>query len=122
VGRGLVASAHDVSDGGLAVALAECAFAGPEPVGAEVALTERLRPEALLFGESTGRAVVAGPDPEALLALARELGVPARRVGATGGRRLRIAPAGGGPAWIDAEVERLRAIWADAIPRRLSAA
>jgi phosphoribosylformylglycinamidine synthase len=122
VARGLVLSAHDVSDGGIAVALAECTFTGREPIGADVALPDGLRPEALLFGESTGRVIVATAQPAALLALASECGVPARGVGETGGRRLRVAPAGGGAAWIETDALRLREIWSAAIPRRLAAA
>jgi len=118
VARGLLASAHDVSSGGLAVALAECCFGGPEPVGARVALRDTIRPDALLFGESTGRVVASTRDPEGLLALARERGVAARGIGESGGERLVVGPASGAP-WIDAEVEALRSIWSRAIPRRL---
>jgi phosphoribosylformylglycinamidine synthase len=121
VGRGWIRTAHDVSDGGLAVALAECCIAGPEaPLGAALALPDAVRPEALLFGESTGRVVAASPDPAALLAAAARAGVPARRVGETGGARLEVASASG-RRWIDAPVERLRAIWRGALPRRLEA-
>jgi len=118
VARETVRSAHDVSDGGLAVALAECCFTGPELVGADVALSDTLRPDALLFGESTGRVVAASDRPGDLLALAERVGVPARRIGETGGSRL-VIRATGGEAWIDADVERLREIWRRAIPRRL---
>jgi phosphoribosylformylglycinamidine synthase len=118
VAGGRLLSAHDVSDGGLAVALAECCMAGRTPVGARIALGDTLRPDALLFGESTGRVVASTRDPEALLALARSHRVPARQVGETGGGRLRIGPPQGAP-WIDADVERLRQVWQRAIPRRL---
>ncbi len=121
VAQGLVESAHDVSDGGLAVALAECCFTGDAQVGAEVALTDTIRADALLFGESTGRVIVSSAAPERLQALAAECGVPARRIGSTGGDRLRIAPGAGDP-WIDARVAALRACWANAIPRRLEEA
>ncbi len=123
VAQGALRTAHDVSDGGLAVALAECCFAGPEeqPVGVRVELAETLRAEALLFGESTGRVVTATAEPERLLALAREHGVPARAIGETGGARLVIAPAGG-RAWIDAPLASLHEIWARALPRRLEVA
>jgi phosphoribosylformylglycinamidine synthase len=120
VAQGLVASAHDVSEGGLALALAECAIAGRARVGAEIALGEALRPDALLFGESTGRVLVATAQPAALLALAAELGVPAQRVGETGGARLVVRPRGGAP-WIDAPLDRLHGIWRRALPRRLGA-
>ncbi len=120
VAAGLVASAHDVSDGGLAVALAECCFGGARRVGARVELADRLRPDALLFGESTGRVIAATSDAPGLLRRAADGGVPARRIGTTGGDRLRIsAPAA--PPWIDEPLGALCEIWQRAIPRRLNA-
>jgi phosphoribosylformylglycinamidine synthase subunit PurL len=118
VAAGAIASAHDVSEGGLAVTLAECCFTGPRRVGARVELADRLRPDALLFGESTGRVIAATDDAERLLALARERGVPAARVGETGGERLRVGAPGAHP-WLDEPIDELQAIWRDAIPRRL---
>ena len=121
VANGLVSSAHDVSNGGLAVAAAECTFTGGErgpQVGATLVLRDTIRPDALLFGESTGRVIATTRNPQALIALARDLGVPAREVGETGGDRLRVGPQGGAP-WIDATVSSLRETWARAIPRRL---
>jgi phosphoribosylformylglycinamidine synthase len=117
VAAGVVRNAHDVADGGLAVALAECSF-GDAAVGATITLGDRIRPDALLFGESTGRVIATTADPEALLELAAAKAVPARRIGETGGERLRIGPPAGEP-WIDAEVARLRSVWQRAIPRRL---
>ncbi|TMA27663.1 MAG: phosphoribosylformylglycinamidine synthase subunit PurL, partial [Deltaproteobacteria bacterium] len=70
VAAGVIASAHDVADGGLAVALAECCFTGPAQVGARVELLDALRPDALVFGESTGRVITATADAPRLLALA----------------------------------------------------
>jgi phosphoribosylformylglycinamidine synthase len=118
VAEGLAPTAHDVSDGGLAVALAEACFTGRERFGARVRLADRIRPDALLFGESPGRVVVATADPDRVLRRAREAGVPARAIGETGGERLVIGPTEG-PAWIDAPLARLHARFADAIPRRL---
>ena len=133
VAAGLIRSAHDVSDGGLAVALCECSF-GAETIGAEVELAGSLRPEVLLFGESTGRVVVSTSSPDVLLAAAQESGVPAAAIGETGGERLcirrRTGPSGDsaptsepqrgrGPIWIDLPVADLRVVWERAIPRRL---
>jgi phosphoribosylformylglycinamidine synthase len=118
-----VLSAHDVSDGGLAVALAECCLVGERRFGAEIELSDAgLRPDALLFGESTGRVVTTTRDADALLARARRHGVPARRIGRTGGGRLTIHPprTEGNLAWIDAAVSELHDAWSQAIPRRLS--
>jgi phosphoribosylformylglycinamidine synthase len=118
VARQLIRSAHDVSDGGLAVAFAECAFAGPKLVGATVRLPCTIRPDALLFGESTGRVVAATSDAKALIELAKRSGVPAECIGETGGDRLSVGPIEGEP-WLDVEVALLHERWRGAIPRRL---
>jgi phosphoribosylformylglycinamidine synthase len=121
--RGLLASAHDVSDGGLAVALCESAFAAAEPVGFDADLASYapgVDAAGLLFGEDQGRAVVsAAPgDVPALLALAREHGVPAAVVGAVGapGAPVRIRSSAG---VVERPVERLREVYERAIPRRM---
>jgi phosphoribosylformylglycinamidine synthase len=105
---GLLRSAHDCSDGGLAVALVEscsgpfglpaddAAGAGPV-IGADATVPESwsgLRPDAALFGESQSRILVSlAPEVwDALVALAGEHGVPLHRLGRTGGERVRIAP------------------------------
>ncbi len=118
---GLVDVAHDVSDGGLAVALAECTFSAPDgaALGARIELDDGIRVDALLFGESTGRVVTTTDDPVGLLELAAEHAVPARAIGVTGGDRLRIGRPGGAPPWIDRPVSELRDVWAAALPRRL---
>jgi phosphoribosylformylglycinamidine synthase len=121
VAAGLVRTAHDVSEGGLAIALAEACMTGPARLGARVALAPGLRLDALLFGESTGRVVVATADAQAVLARAAAAGVAARCIGETGGERLVVASAAG-ETWIDAEVERLAGLWERALPRRLEAA
>jgi phosphoribosylformylglycinamidine synthase len=92
----LLSSAHDVSDGGLAVALAECCASGPEDMGATVALPRResaLEATAELFGEAPSRVVVSvgAASLERVLAEARSAGVEAVRVGETGGDTLQIA-------------------------------
>ena len=58
IDAGLVKSAHDISDGGLSVALAECCIIGRRPVGASIRLYDRIRRDALYFGESQGRYVL----------------------------------------------------------------
>jgi phosphoribosylformylglycinamidine synthase len=129
VERGLVASAHDCADGGIAVALAECCIAARR--GARLALpaARGARSDVLLFGEAIGRVVVSVPParvPE-LMRLAADFRVPAHVLGVTGGDRLVIG-ADGEPArapWIDADIETLARAWrgrggapagADAIP------
>ena len=115
VAEGCVSTAHDVADGGLAVALSECCMSGEAQIGAKVELADSIRLEALLFGESTGRVLVSGDDLDPLLVLAEAHGIPARRIGETGGRRL-VVGSGTGPAWIDVEVDALAKQWKRAIP------
>jgi phosphoribosylformylglycinamidine synthase subunit PurL len=84
--RDAVRSAHDVSDGGFAVAVAECCVGeAARPTGAEVDLSEwasaRMARRALLFGEGQGRIIVATPDPTVVLAVASLANVPARVIG-----------------------------------------
>ncbi len=86
---GRVAACHDVSDGGLLVAVAEMVLAGTAGV--------RLLPggdgvaeHGFWFGEDQGRYVLAVADPAALLAAARSAGVPARRIGESGGEDLTL--------------------------------
>ena len=87
--NGLAATAHDLSDGGLALALAECCLAGG--LGCRVTLPGD--PFTTLFSESTARAVLAvpaGSEPE-LAALAARHGVPAEVIGTVGGASLEVA-------------------------------
>jgi phosphoribosylformylglycinamidine synthase II len=98
----LIRSAHDCSDGGVAVTLAECCFdtggngADVGIDGVNVARDERMNLSAALFGESATRVVVSAvPDAAPrVLELASLAGVPARLIGRTGGDVLRIAVAG----------------------------
>lgn len=120
VAAGEILTAHDVSSGGLAVALAESSFTGDARIGADVNLDETGRVEALLFGESPGRVILAGPDADAMVARAGREGVPARVIGRTGGDRVRIGAAGGA-SWIDASIDALHARWRDGLPRRIGA-
>jgi phosphoribosylformylglycinamidine synthase subunit PurL len=81
---GMVRSAHDCSDGGLAVALAECAILERDAMlGFDVDLTawSQLSRRALLFGEAHARIVVSTLDSAGVLRLAQEHGVPARVIG-----------------------------------------
>ncbi|UCD39392.1 MAG: phosphoribosylformylglycinamidine synthase subunit PurL [Fidelibacterota bacterium] len=57
--QGLVHSAHDISDGGLAVCLVESVLAAPDNLGAEIHLTRRLRNDELLFGESQSTIIIS---------------------------------------------------------------
>jgi phosphoribosylformylglycinamidine synthase len=125
---GLLRSAHDPSDGGLAVALAECAFdtngiglqvdvPAPASAGEFLDPASPLGVIATLFGESASRAVVTvrSEDRPALLQMAADAGVPVQLIGTTGGSRI-VIRAAGRPV-IDAPVAELEAIWSRAIER-----
>jgi phosphoribosylformylglycinamidine synthase len=118
--RRLARSAHDVSDGGLAVALAEGCFADGSARGATVELEGAMRPDALLFGESSGRVLTTASEPAAWLEAAARHGVPARAIGRTGGDQLSIR-SGGGDRWIEAPIAHLHAIWATSVTCQLEA-
>ena len=102
---GLLLSAHDCADGGLAVALAECCLLGDTGFAGDAPVEGRL--DAALFGEAQGRIVVSAPPDagERLAALATETGVPLARLGVTVDEpALRLGP-------IDADLAVLRAAW-----------
>ena len=89
---GILRSAHDLSEGGLAMALAECCFRGEE---ASFGGRFEVRPlglpdDVLIFSESPSRMVVSTHDEGRLQALARRHGVSSVRLGAVGGERLTL--------------------------------
>jgi phosphoribosylformylglycinamidine synthase subunit PurL len=114
--EGLLQSAHDCADGGLAVALAESAF-DTGGIGLDVDVPAAGDVPATLFGESASRAVVSvsAGTLEPLLARAAAAGVPAVRIGRTGGARLRIR-VGGRPA-IDCGAAEAEQVWSTALER-----
>jgi phosphoribosylformylglycinamidine synthase len=127
---GLLRSAHDVSDGGAALALVEAAIGGPyarTPLGARVDFTGIALPAvpdaARLFGEDHGRALVSVAPAHAgrVAAVAREHGVAARVVGQVGpaGGILEIGLPG---RTLRLETARLRAAYYEAIPSRMALA
>jgi phosphoribosylformylglycinamidine synthase II len=116
---GLVESAHDCSEGGLAVAIAESCFGGG--VGAQIELKSdaQLAPEMLLFGEDAGRIVISC-DPRQLgriQQVAVEYGVAALPIGETVARQLSISA--GGRKLVSAAVSELKDAWEHALERAL---
>jgi phosphoribosylformylglycinamidine (FGAM) synthase-like enzyme len=90
---GTVRACHDISDGGVMIALAEMAMAGN--VGARLVTHPREVPgHAFWFGEDQGRYLIAVPDSASLIRAADTAGVPAMRIGTSGGRDL-TSPDGG---------------------------
>jgi phosphoribosylformylglycinamidine synthase len=122
ISRGLIKSAHDCAEGGLAVTIAECCFDSNIGASIEAPLTEaplELAALAALFAESASRVVVSvAPARSAeLIARAEEAGVPVRLIGRVGGTHLKIVV--GDRAVVDEPVSDLEGLWAGALDRAL---
>ena len=135
IGRGLVASAQDVSGGGLAVAVAEGCIWGDDDrgIGATLRLLVAGAPAVELFGESPSRLIVSCRPrhaPAAIL-LARQHGLPVEELGTVGGDRLVIELAGVGATGaaeergsriadaVDVPIADLRHAWEHGLVRAL---
>ncbi len=120
---GLLQSAHDCSDGGLAVTLAECCFSslGREALGAEVELEGDLSATAKLFSETPSRIVVSFDESQRtrLEEIAAQSGAPLRVIGRTGGSRLRVKTHG--EERVSQEVGELESAWRSALGKKLRA-
>jgi len=115
--EGLVKSAHDVSDGGLACCLAESAIDGN--LGASIELALDQRPDLLLFGEAPGLIVVtvAEKDLEHFAQLALDL--PTQVIGSVGGERLVIRS--GGADQVNLPVAQAAQAWKTALETQIKA-
>ena len=82
IAEGLAESSHDLSDGGLAVALAECSF-GPNEIGALIDIDSDLRPEMLAFHEAPSRILISTEFPRKVAAIAEKYEIEAPVVGVT---------------------------------------
>jgi len=118
-----VNSAHDVSDGGLAVALAECCMANRDvQLGANIDLTgvAAISTRAMLFGESQGRYVLSSLSPEIVERIMHKHDVPVRRIGRVVNREdgftIRC-----GNALIESSIDAIASAWHEAIPKMMSA-
>ncbi len=115
---GLIRSAHDCAEGGLAVTLAECCFdssCGVDVNVAAVAASAEWRDVATLFGESASRVVVS-VSPErvgALLSMAAAAKLPAAQIGIVGGERIRIAVEG--ERVLDEPLAAAELVWSTAL-------
>jgi phosphoribosylformylglycinamidine synthase len=135
---GAIKSAHDCSDGGIAIALAESCISQqiardtPRLIGADVDLntliqpseslavpsTSRTRLDAMLFGETQGRIVISTRERDSVKVLERAklLGVNATRIGTVGGEQLTISTGVQDFSW---RVEELYDLWWNAIARAM---
>ena len=116
--KGWVKSAHDCSEGGLAVALAECCMSnGDAMIGASVDLSKFPgRLDAVLFGETQSRIVLSCPAKHVEEIL--RSGLPVTRLGVTGGNALKIKTSRIELSW---DLARLRDVWWNAIGRLMDA-
>ena len=130
---GLIRSAHDCAEGGLAVALAESCFSHyrHHAIGATIDLPENLRPEvagadettanaAFLFGESPSRIIItAKPESvERVKEIAQQAGAVCTVIGEVGGSDLQLAVAGA--PLINRSVAELEAAWNRPLPEHLN--
>jgi len=120
---GLIASAHDCSDGGIAVALAENCFSSLNhaAIGVEVLLEDALSTTSSLFSESPSRIIVTFPEANRaqVQEIADRLNCPFRVIGKVGGTRLRIHH--GQREAISIEVPQLEQAWSSSLSKRLEA-
>lgn len=103
---GIISSAHDCSDGGLAVALAECCITGNKGLEVDIE-TDKIRNDASLFGETQSRIVVSLSENhlDNLQAIANKYEIPIQVLGKIEGNSLKIS------SLLDIEVEQLKTAW-----------
>lgn len=120
---GLLLSAHDCSDGGLAVTLAEWCFSslGREAIGADVELKGELGPTALMFSESPSRIVISfdAADANKVQEIAERNKAPFAIIGRVGGTSLMINVNGDEAVAVD--VSELESTWRNALSEKLQA-
>ena len=123
IDSGHINAAHDISEGGLLVAITEMLFENPE-LGADLSidsLGESNRLDALLFGESQGRVLlsVSNENLDKVLESAINDGLPVMKLGtSTDSGRLKLSVAGN--EILDSEVNKLHKIWNESIPEKMN--
>ena len=116
--KGLIQSAHDCSEGGLAIAVAESCFAAPkETLGAKLELKSNIRGDTLLFGESQSRIVISFPEElmQQIKNLALTHNVDFSLIGVTGGSQFTVTI--NGQEYIKQEIESIKNIWKTSLGR-----
>jgi phosphoribosylformylglycinamidine synthase len=114
---GIVESAHDCAEGGLAVALAESCISGKNPLGATIELDgDAISPEALLFAEGQSRIILSLDKKhlDKLEDIACNCGAPLEVIGEVGGETLLI------DELVNINIEDLKSTWNNAIEKRIS--
>jgi len=116
----LIKSAHDVSEGGLAVALAECCFSTlhRDAIGAEIQIPSHLEVLRDMFGESSTRVVLSTKNAAELLKRAGQVGLNSHELGKVGGKRLIMTYEG--ERIVDLPADELESAWRQGLPKLLS--
>lgn len=110
---GLLKSCHDLSDGGFAVALAECCITDADSrIGCRVSVESELRPDILLFAESQSRFIVSCEEQQLhkVKSVLEYSGIPFQQIGTVGGDRLEIS------GLIDLTLEQLSKAYFETLP------
>jgi phosphoribosylformylglycinamidine synthase subunit PurL len=117
---GVVKSAHDTGEGGLAVALAECCYrdAHRGAVGADLEMPSHLEIRKDLFGEISSRVVLSTTDAAALRKRASDAGLNSYELGKAGGKQFILRYEG--VKVIDIGIDELASVWRTALPKLLS--
>ena len=120
---GLLRSAHDCSEGGLAVALAESCFSSlnRDAIGADISADSRLTAASLLFSESPSRIIISFDESarNEIEAIAKDTGSPITILGTVGGDRLRIKI--GEQEVVNSRVAEVEAVWRSSLKLKLQA-
>jgi phosphoribosylformylglycinamidine synthase II len=115
----LVQSAHDVSEGGLAVTLAECCYSTfhRPAIGARVRVPSHLELVKDLFGEATARVILSTTNPRELFKLAEQMGLNAYNIGTVGGERLTLEYES--ERVVDIGIDELESAWRQGLAKLL---
>ena len=110
--QGVIKSAHDISDGGLAIALAECCMAGGNNLGANIVISRKIRDDELLFGETQSAIIVTISESDLMRIeeVSGKFQIPCETIGKVSGNSLSIN------SFFDITVSKLKNIYESALP------
>lgn len=110
---GIIVSCHDLSEGGLAVAIAEMSFGSDFGASIDLPVLKNMRADEFIFSESNTRWVVEVKNDDRFESILRNANVPFLKLGKVKGNRIEMKQ--NGVKIIDASVEKLREKWKNVI-------